>query len=223
MKKFVTSLLILTLLLTAIPTTSAQAAVKISETKIELVEGDTFSLKLTGTDETIIWNTTKKNIASVTSDGVVTAGNVGKAKITAKVGKKKYVCNVTVVKNIANIRPMDAFSFVNERILGYDFYVLQNYIYNGKSSYGDDFETTLTNLDADMIKLSQYNDSVSKFEGEEYDDLKSAWNTLYTEINTLYETIKENPPKINDGNRSFDLTNVKKYMDAYLDECRYFE
>jgi hypothetical protein len=222
MKKIISFLLILIIALTVIPATSVQAAVKISESKIELAEGDTFTLELTGTDGTIVWNTTKKNVATVTSEGVVTAGNVGKAKITAKVGKNKYVCNVTVVKNIANIRPYDAFNFVNE-MLGYKFYVLQNYIFNGESSYGEDFETTLKNLDADMIKLSKYNDSIDKLDGEEYDDLKSAWNILYTEINTIYKAIKDNPPKMNDRYYPLDLKNMKKYMDDYMDECSYFE
>lgn len=225
MKKFVTFLLIATLLLTAIPAGQAMADIKLSNTTLELTEGDTFSLQ-SNTDsknDIVIWNTTNKNVATVTADGVVTAVNVGKAKITARVSKKKYVCKVTVVKSIVNIRPSDAGNFVNESILGQGFYVLGNYIHTGSSSYGEDFETTLKNLDANMAKLSEYNDSVNKFEGEEYDDLKAAWNNLYTEITSLYKNIKDNPPKINDKGYKLDTDNALKYLNTYFDECKYFE
>jgi hypothetical protein len=224
MKKLLSFLLIMALLLTAIPSGEVRAdSIQLNYAKVELSEGDTFKLELTGADTSAIWNTTNKNVATVTSDGVVTAVNTGKAKITARVSKKKYVCKVTVVKNLSKIRPVDAFNFVNNDIVGYGFYVLQNYIYNGQSSYGESFETTLKNLDANMVKLSQYNDSINAFDGEEYDDLKTAWNNLYTEISTLCKTLVDNPPKLNDKTYKFDLANVKNYLNEFLDECKYFE
>lgn len=42
------------------------------------------------------WSSSKPKVASVTSEGYVTARSAGKAKITAVVGKKKLYCNVTV-------------------------------------------------------------------------------------------------------------------------------
>ena len=39
-----------------------------------------------------------KAVASVTKNGIVTAKKAGNAKITWKKGKKKYTCNVKVVK-----------------------------------------------------------------------------------------------------------------------------
>jgi hypothetical protein len=222
MKKIVTCLIILTLLLTIFPTTLAQAAVKISETKIELVEGDTFSLKLTGTDGTIIWNTTKKNVATVNSEGVVTAGNIGKAKITAKVGKKKYVCNVTVVKNISTIKPNDAYSFVTSDIWNV-FAVLDNYTRFGESSFGDDFDTTLKILDENIIKLSKYNDAVNAFDGEEYDYIKMAWTELYDYIMDIYNGFDENPPSIGNKNTWIDLERFQKLHNNLKNECSYFE
>jgi 16S rRNA G1207 methylase RsmC len=73
-----------------------------------------------------------------------------------------------------------------------------------------------------MLKLSEYNDSINKFDGEEYDDLKLAWNNLYTEINKSYNLLKTNPPKINDKNYVFDLKNIKKCLKSYSKECMYF-
>lgn len=222
MKRIVTCLLMLTLLLTAIPTTTVQAAIKISETKIELVESDTFTLKLTGTDDTIIWNTTKKSVATVTSEGVVTAGHVGKAKITAKVGKKKYVCKVIVVKRISNIKPSDAYRFIT-----YDIWeliaVLDNYTRYGDSSFGDDFETTLKKLDDNIVKLSKYNDSVNAFEGEEYDDFKTAWTELYDSIMGIYNDFDENPPGVGHKDSWIDLEKFQKLLHKLSDECSYFE
>lgn len=222
MKKFVACLLMLTLLLTVIPTTTAQAAIKISVTKIELVEGDTFKLKLTGTDDTIVWNTTKKSVATVNSEGVVTAGNVGKAKITAKVGKKKYVCKVTVVKRIENISPYDAYHFITFDIWGL-FGVLDNYTRFGDSSYGDDFDTTLKKLDENIAKLSKYNDSVNAFDGEEYDDFKKAWTELYNFVMGIYNDFDKNPPSIGHKVTWIDLEKFQKLLSRLNDECSYFE
>ena len=42
------------------------------------------------------WSSSKPKVASVTSEGYVTARSAGKAKITAVIGKKKLYCNVTV-------------------------------------------------------------------------------------------------------------------------------
>jgi hypothetical protein len=225
MKKFISFLLIMTVLLTAIPATLALADIKPNNTTLELKEGDTFSLQtanITRSNDIVIWSTTNKNVATVTADGVVTAVKIGKAKITAKIDTKKIVYKVTVKKNIAEIRPSDAYTFISSDIIGSGFYVIQNYIYNGSSSYGEDFETTLKNLDEDMLKLSEYNDGISKFDGEEYDDLKLAWNNLYTEINKLYDLLKTNPPKINDKNYVFDLKTIKKCLEGYSKECMYF-
>ena len=44
------------------------------------------------------WRSSKKTVAAVNSKGVVIGKKAGKAKITAKVGKKSYVWNITVKK-----------------------------------------------------------------------------------------------------------------------------
>lgn len=72
------------------------AAPRISKTKVTLVKGKQVKLKVTGTKAKVKWSTDKKKVATVTSKGVVTAKGKGTARITAKVGKKKLVCRVTV-------------------------------------------------------------------------------------------------------------------------------
>ena len=46
------------------------------------------------------WKSSKKSVASVSKKGVVKAKKAGNAKITAKVGKKKYVCKVVVLPKV---------------------------------------------------------------------------------------------------------------------------
>lgn len=72
------------------------AAVKISEKSITLIKGQTKTLQITGTKNRVKWSSNKKTVATVTSNGKVTAKNKGTATITAKVGKKKYTCKVKV-------------------------------------------------------------------------------------------------------------------------------
>jgi hypothetical protein len=62
--------------------------------------GDKKTLKATlspdYTTDKLKWSSSNKKIAKVSSTGEITALSVGSAKITAKCGKKKAVCKVTV-------------------------------------------------------------------------------------------------------------------------------
>ena len=60
-------------------------------------------LKLTVTtnsSETVTWSSNKTDIATVSSDGTVTAKSKGVATITATVGEKSATCTVTVTENV---------------------------------------------------------------------------------------------------------------------------
>lgn len=87
-----------------------QAAVKINSTKHTMYIGDTYTLKVTGTSKTVKWSSSRKSVAAVTQKGKVSAKAEGNATITAKYGRKKLTCKITVksrssskdvVKNIA--------------------------------------------------------------------------------------------------------------------------
>lgn len=71
-------------------------APKLSKTTLSLTVKQTSTLKVTGTKRTVKWSSSNKNVATVSSKGKVTAKKAGTATITAKVGTKKYTCNVTV-------------------------------------------------------------------------------------------------------------------------------
>lgn len=80
-----------------IPAFQASAAsVKLNKTKIVLVVGQTYKLKVSGTKKTPQWSSSNKKIVSVTKKGVVKGLKKGTATITAKIGKKTYKCKVTV-------------------------------------------------------------------------------------------------------------------------------
>lgn len=103
MKALVIALSVLTLVMApaeaAIPfntVVTAEAAVKMSSSKTTMVKGQKKTLKVKGTSKKVTWSTSNKKVATISSKGVVTAKGKGTATITAKVGKKKYTCKVTV-------------------------------------------------------------------------------------------------------------------------------
>lgn len=103
MKKYICTLLMLlvlsfsstAVLSYAIPITADAAAMKISKKKVSLEKGEKYQLKITGAKK-VSWKSNKPSIAKVNGKGIVTAKKAGKAKITATVSGKKFVCTVTV-------------------------------------------------------------------------------------------------------------------------------
>lgn len=77
---------------------AAKKKVKLSDSKISMYIGDSYTLKLKNAKGKVKWSSSKKSIATVSSKGKVKAKKKGTCKITAKVGKKKYTCKVTVRK-----------------------------------------------------------------------------------------------------------------------------
>lgn len=72
-------------------------SVKINANKKTLKVGDTYKLKIKGTTQKVKWSTSNKKIATVSSNGNVTAKKKGTVIITAQIGKSKYKCNITVI------------------------------------------------------------------------------------------------------------------------------
>ncbi len=88
--ELVTKILKCTVKVTATP-------LKISAKKVNLKVGKSKVLKVTGATGKVSWKTNNKRVAKVVN-GKVTALKPGKAKITAKVGKKTLTCKVVVNK-----------------------------------------------------------------------------------------------------------------------------
>lgn len=94
-KLALTTILLFMVFVTAFPMT-ASAAAKLSAKSKTVYVGSTYQLKVRGTKKKVKWSSNNKKVATVTSRGKVKAKKPGKAKITAKIGKKKLVCSVTV-------------------------------------------------------------------------------------------------------------------------------
>lgn len=75
---------------------ASAASVKLNKKKLTIAVSQTYTLKLSGTKNTVTWKSSNRNVASVTKKGVVKGRKKGNATITAKVGKKTYTCKVTV-------------------------------------------------------------------------------------------------------------------------------
>ena len=52
--------------------------------------------KVTGSNETVVWSTSNKRIATVNQKGVISAKGAGTATITASINGKAVACKVTV-------------------------------------------------------------------------------------------------------------------------------
>ena len=87
--------LILAVMITILAAFTASAA-GISQKRLTLTVGSKETLKVSGAKK-VKWSSSNKNIASVSGKGQVKAVKAGTAKITAKAGKKKYTCKVTVI------------------------------------------------------------------------------------------------------------------------------
>lgn len=83
----------LMILCMAIP---VSAAGKINRSRATLLSGQTLQLELLGTDSNAKWVSSKKSVAVVSNSGKVKAKKSGVVIITAKVGKQKYSCKLTV-------------------------------------------------------------------------------------------------------------------------------
>ncbi len=87
-------------------TVDASKKAKISKSKLTLKVGQTKKLSVKNLTrkqkKKVKWSSNKKKVASVNKKGKVTAKKKGTAKITARVGKKKYTCKVVVKAKDSN-------------------------------------------------------------------------------------------------------------------------
>lgn len=114
-KKLIACGLVATLALTANgPADTALAAKKLSMKKTATVTvGKTTTVKVKNANKKVKWSTSKKKVATVIGSGKKNATakikgiSAGKATITAKVGKKKLSCKVTVKKAVSMIKSVE--------------------------------------------------------------------------------------------------------------------
>lgn len=83
------------------PDESGITSITISQDNLEMVVGETVTLKAlispsSAADQTVLWGSTKNSVATVSDNGTVTAVAAGSTTITAKAGGKSASCNVNV-------------------------------------------------------------------------------------------------------------------------------
>lgn len=99
MKKFL-SLCLVAILIFSINPIHASAAIKINKTNATIYIGGTVKLEVKGTTKYVMWKSSDKNVAKVSSSGVVKGVKEGSVTITATVGSgsnnQKLNCKVIV-------------------------------------------------------------------------------------------------------------------------------
>ena len=78
----------------------AASSVKLSRSRLTVFVSDKQTLKVKGTSKKVTWSSSNEKVAKVSAKGKVRALKPGKATITAKVGKKRLKCKVTVYETI---------------------------------------------------------------------------------------------------------------------------
>lgn len=131
------------MLLSVIAMPVSASAAKLNKTSISLNVGKTYTLKATGTKGKITWTSSNKSVATVSSKGVVKAQKKGTAIITAKYGKEKLTCKITVKPTITKTKKTITLSSSNvsrylkpKRIVKYDTFGEIQYI-NYRLQYSD--------------------------------------------------------------------------------------
>ncbi len=102
-KKIFAIVLAVIMSISLLPEADASAAskkVRLNKAKAMVYVGKTVTLKLKNVKKQVKWSTSNKKVAIVTKKGKVKGKKAGKATITAKVGKKKYTCKITVKKRV---------------------------------------------------------------------------------------------------------------------------
>ena len=95
-KKFFSVLLVAILLITMLPVSAEAKSAALSKTKLTLVKGTTYTLKVRN-GKAKSYRSSKKTVATVTGKGKITAKKKGTSTIKVKVGKKTLKCKVTVI------------------------------------------------------------------------------------------------------------------------------
>lgn len=103
-KLFSRMMILMMTVMLLLPLTASAATVKLNKSKVTLMKGASYTLVLQNNEKAIKWSTSKKSVATVSANGKVTAKKKGTATITAKVGKKKYKCKVTVKQPVTSIK-----------------------------------------------------------------------------------------------------------------------
>lgn len=124
--------------------------IKINNTTKVLRVGEKHELKITGTSRKVIWLSSDKAIAAVSSKGIVTAKKAGTTKITAMIGTIKKSCKITVKSSVKS--PDIAYFYDEEQSYMCSYGILYNA--QGEILYNKtDFKKMYWSLDGKVAVL----------------------------------------------------------------------
>lgn len=184
-KRIISAVLVLVVIIALMPTANVQAASpKLNATKKTLISGESYVLKVKNYKKIVNWSSSNEKVATVYG-GHVYAREEGTATITAKCGKKKLKCKITVKytesQKLSSIR-----GFIVSNIWNEGFCDLSHYVYDKTNSVGGtlNIDYTLKKLDKAFNQLGEYNKYIQNLAGHE--DLKEVWNLMVLESADLY-------------------------------------
>ena len=80
-------------------------APKLNKTSVTLKTGQTYQLKLSGTNQKITWKSSSPKLVTVSASGKLSAKAAGNATVTAQVNGILFVCKVKIQKKAAPAKP----------------------------------------------------------------------------------------------------------------------
>lgn len=194
---------------------NAKSKIKINKTFITLQKNKTFTLKIKGSKKKVKWASNKKKIATVSKKGNVTAKKTGTAYITAKIGKKRYKCKVSVKSSTyINNKLSDAYNWQCEKIWNDGYCNIYHYIEDGTDAIGNkmNIATTIRKLNTAYKKRNGFNKFVSSIQGKKYSKFKTKWSKLDQETVRLKQILDKNGTPKPKSNYYFPYQKYSTYL-----------
>lgn len=208
-------MLISSVVIPQLSTNTVQAAsIKLNKKQLVLNKNSNYKLKLTGTKKKIKWSSSNKKVATVSSKGKIKTKKYGNATITAKVGKKKYKCKLSVMSNSSiKSKLRSAYNWQCTDIWNNGFCDIYHYIESGTNSLGYkmNINTTVKNVKKALKKKNNWNNFVTSIEVKKFNKYKSTWNKLYKEMLFLEKCLNKGIPKAN-SNYYFPYEKYSSYL-----------
>lgn len=205
MKRSFSLFLIVALVLSFLPGTHAQAAIKLNKTSLTLTVGQTSTLKVSGTTKTVKWTSSKKTVATVSSKGVVTAKSAGTANIVATVSGKKYTCKVTVKEAFSSEKALKNLKYTEMDLGNAVIVVLEN-----NYSFPISVSATVVYYDANGTMIGKSTDDNYYFEKG-----RKCALYFYGPYDSNYDRVKYSSYKIN-----YSIDSVSSYTTSSVNNIK---
>ncbi|MCR4956767.1 MAG: Ig-like domain-containing protein [Lachnospiraceae bacterium] len=184
-KRIVLLLLVIVMVLSVVPLYTQAAKPKLNKTSKTMYAETWYTLKVKNYNSSkVVWSSSNEKVAKVYS-GCLYAVAEGKATITARCGKKKLKCKVTV--KYTTKQKIKAISdwYIGE-IWNDGITVMRDYANNKE---GVNVEYTLNKLKKNYKKMESYNTFMEGLSDSKYSDLKEVWTLIKNESDKHYNSI----------------------------------